>query len=194
MFKEIIYLVYSVQVNCENTTYVSKSHSNTNYSTDSSLIVSLLKEQEHKTNLSISLLAFPPLNLESNDIDHAYLYLFLEDIKTVKNKSTKLNIIGAFDYIHIEKINWNNFSLNNISNNFPIEISVSQINSYIKFDVTDLICDLAKFDINYNLLVSPATSSTITFVKFSSCNSSNPPYLVLENFEDSHLKLSSENT
>lgn len=194
MFKEIIDLVYSVQVNCENATYVSKSHSNTNYSNDDSLIISLIKGQNHKTNASISLLAFPSLNLEFNNINHAYLYLFLEDIMTAKNKSAKLNVIGDFDYIHIEKANWNNFSLDNLSNKLPIEISPSQINSYIKFDVTDLVSKLAKFDINYNILVSPVTSSTNTFVRFSSCNSSNPPYLVLEKFEDSHSKLSSENT
>ena len=73
MFKEITDLAYSVRVNCENSTYVSKSHSNTNYSNDKSLIVSLLKGQDSKVNASISLLAFPALNLEFNNINHAYL-------------------------------------------------------------------------------------------------------------------------
>lgn len=194
MFKEITDLAYSVRVNCENSTYVSKSHSNTNYSNDKSLIVSLLKEQDSKVNASISLLAFPALNLEFNNINHAYLYLFLEDIKTITNKSTKLNIISDFDYIDIKNVNWNNYSGDSLSNKLSIEISVSQINSYIKFDVTDLINNLSKFDINYNLLISPITPSTSTFVKFSSCNSNNPPYLVLEKFEDDYSKLSTENT
>ncbi|MBP8312391.1 DNRLRE domain-containing protein, partial [Clostridium neonatale] len=187
-------MAYSVRVNCENSTYVSKSHSNTNYSNDKSLIVSLLKEQDSKVNASISLLAFPALNLEFNNINHAYLYLFLEDIKTITNKSTKLNIISDFDYIDIKNVNWNNYSGDSLSNKLSIEISVSQINSYIKFDVTDLINNLSKFDINYNLLISPITPSTSTFVKFSSCNSNNPPYLVLEKFEDDYSKLSTENT
>lgn len=194
MFKEITDLAYSVRVNCENSTYVSKSHSNTNYSNDNSLIVSLLKGQSPKVNASISLLAFPSLNLEFNNINNAYLYLFLENIKTVTNKSAKLNIISDFDYINMEEVNWNNFSGGNLSNKLPIELSISQINSYIKFDVTDLINNLAKFDVNYNLLISPITPSTSTFVKFSSCNSNNPPYLVLEKFEDDYSKLSTENT
>lgn len=194
MFKELIDLEYSVQVNCENSTYVSKSHSNTNYSQDNSLIVGLLKEQDNKTNASISLLSFPTLNLESNDINHAYLYLFLEDIKTVNNKSAKLNIIGDFEYINIEKVSWNNFFGGSLSNKTIIEISISEINSYIKIDVKDIIRNLAKFDINYNLLISPVTPSTSTFIKFSSCKSNNPPYLVLDKLDDDYSNLNSENT
>lgn len=184
----------SIKINCENSTYIDKSHTNSNYSNDDNLITGLIKTKDSKINICISILNFSTINLDYSNINHAYLYIFLEDIKTVKNKPANLNIIGNFDYIDISRINWSNFPENVSSNGISLEIPISEKNSYIKIDVTDIINYLAQFDINYNLLISPVAPYASTFVKFSSCNSNNPPYLILEKLKNHSSIASDKNT
>lgn len=173
-----------IRINCKNSTYVNKSHLDTIYANDDHLLVALLRNTDSKINVCISLLTFPMLNLEPKDILNAYLYLFLEDINHPKDSGAKIRIIGNFDYIDTRKINWSNFPTNNFSNEITSEIYHDGKNSYIKIDVTPIISVLSKFDINYNLIISPIISSIGTFIKLSSYHSDNPPYLVIEKYKN----------
>ncbi|NOW58288.1 hypothetical protein DFH83_000268 [Clostridium saccharobutylicum] len=180
----------SIKINCNDATYVCKFHSNTNFSKNNSLLVGGFTNKLSSFNLYRSILNFHIPDLKSDSIKEAYLFLFLEDIKYIHNGPENLILLGNSENIDIPNANWTNFPNNNFTKPVILSMPNTYVGSYLKVDVTSIIKSLVKFNMNYNIILTPPNKNSNAIFKLASSMSYTPPYLNIVTYAEDNIEFS----
>lgn len=167
----------SIKAICNTSTYLDKYHSNTNFSSNDSLLVGSINNRSLGNNRYISLLNFQLSELHPNSIKKAYLYLFIQDIKPDYKNSFSFGILGNYSNIDIAAIDWSSLPKKDYTKLLNHIVHGYNIGHYLKINVTSLIRSLATHNESYNIFLLPQNQDSNSIIKLSSFESKYPPYL-----------------
>ncbi|OCA99736.1 DNRLRE domain-containing protein [Clostridium beijerinckii] len=167
----------SIKAICSTSTYLDKYHSNTNFSSNDSLLVGSINNRSLGNNRYISLLNFQLSELHPNSIKKAYLYLFIQDIKPDYKNSFSFGILGNYSNIDIAAIDWSSLPKKDYTKLLNHIVHVYNMGHYLKINVTSLIRSLATHNESYNIFLLPQNQDSNSIIKLSSFESKYPPYL-----------------
>jgi len=167
----------SIKAICNTSTYLDKYHSNTNFSSNDSLLVGSINNRSLGNNRYISLLNFQLSELHPNSVKKAYLYLFIQDIKPDYKNSFSFGIFGNYSNIDIAAIDWSSLPKKDYTKLLNHIVHGYNIGHYLKINVTSLIRSLATHNESYNIFLLPQNQDSNSIIKLSSFESKYPPYL-----------------
>jgi prefoldin subunit 5 len=167
----------SIKAICNTSTYLDKYHSNTNFSSNDSLLVGSINNRSLGNNRYISLLNFQLSELHPNSVKKAYLYLFIQDIKPDYKNSFSFGILGNYSNIDIAAIDWSSLPKKDYTKLLNHIVHGYNIGHYLKINVTSLIRSLATHNESYNIFLLPQNQDSNSIIKLSSFESKYPPYL-----------------
>lgn len=167
----------SIKAICNTSTYLDKYHSNTNFSSNDSLLVGSINNRSLGNNRYISLLNFQLSELHPNSVKKAYLYLFIQDIKPDYKNSFSFGILGNYSNIDIAAIDWSSLPKKDYTKLLNHIVHGYNIGHYLKINVTSLIRSLATHNESYNIFLLPQNKDSNSIIKLSSFESKYPPYL-----------------
>lgn len=167
----------SIKAICNTSTYLDKYHSNTNFSSNDSLLVGSINNRSLGNNRYISLLNFQLSELHPNAVKKAYLYLFIQDIKPDYKNSFSFGILGNYSNIDIAAIDWSSLPKKDYTKLLNHIVHGYNIGHYLKINVTSLIRSLATHNESYNIFLLPQNQDSNSIIKLSSFESKYPPYL-----------------
>ncbi|MFW2501923.1 DNRLRE domain-containing protein [Clostridium diolis] len=167
----------SIKAICNTSTYLDKYHSNTNFSSNDSLLVGSINNRSLGNNRYISLLNFQLSELHPNSVKKAYLYLFIQDIKPDHKNSFSFGILGNYSNIDIAAIDWSSLPKKDYTKLLNHIVHGYNIGHYLKINVTSLIRSLATHNESYNIFLLPQNQDSNSIIKLSSFESKYPPYL-----------------
>ncbi|GEP65116.1 hypothetical protein CBE01nite_28840 [Clostridium beijerinckii] len=167
----------SIKAICNTSTYLDKYHSNTNFSSNDSLLVGSINNRSLGNNRYISLLNFQLSELHPNSVKKAYLYLFIQDIKPDYKNSFSFGILGNYSNIDIAAIDWSSLPQKDYTKLLNHIVHGYNIGHYLKINVTSLIRSLATHNESYNIFLLPQNQDSNSIIKLSSFESKYPPYL-----------------
>ncbi|AJG99514.1 hypothetical protein LF65_02944 [Clostridium beijerinckii] len=167
----------SIKAICNTSTYLDKYHSNTNFSSNDSLLVGSINNRSLGNNRYISLLNFQLSELHPNSIKKAYLYLFIQDIKPDYKNSFSFGILGNYSNIDIAAIDWSSLPKKDYTKLLNHIVHGYNMGHYLKINVTSLIRSLATHNESYNIFLLPQNQDSNSIIKLSSFESKYPPYL-----------------
>ena len=167
----------SIKAICNTSTYLDKYHSNTNFSSNDSLLVGSINNRSLGNNRYISLLNFQLSELHPNSVKKAYLYLFIQDIKPDYKNSFSFGILGNYSNIDIAAIDWSSLPKKDYTKLLNHIVHGYNMGHYLKINVTSLIRSLATHNESYNIFLLPQNQDSNSIIKLSSFESKYPPYL-----------------
>ncbi|NSB14806.1 DNRLRE domain-containing protein [Clostridium beijerinckii] len=167
----------SIKAICNTSTYLDKYHSNTNFSSNDSLLVGSINNRSLGNNRYISLLNFQLSELHPNSVKKAYLYLFIQDIKPDYKNSFSFGILGNYSNIDVAAIDWSSLPKKDYTKLLNHIVHGYNIGHYLKINVTSLIRSLATHNESYNIFLLPQNQDSNSIIKLSSFESKYPPYL-----------------
>jgi hypothetical protein len=167
----------SIKAICNTSTYLDKYHSNTNFSSNDSLLVGSINNRSLGNNRYISLLNFQLSELHPNSVKKAYLYLFIQDIKPDYKNSFSFGILGNYSNIDIAAIDWSSLPKKDYTKLLNHIVHGYNIGHYLKINVTSLIRSLPTHNESYNIFLLPQNQDSNSIIKLSSFESKYPPYL-----------------
>ncbi|WP_236898033.1 DNRLRE domain-containing protein [Clostridium beijerinckii] len=167
----------SIKAICNTSTYLDKYHSNTNFSSNDSLLVGSINTRSLGNNRYISLLNFQLSELHPNSVKKAYLYLFIQDIKPDYKNSFSFGILGNYSNIDVAAIDWSSLPKKDYTKLLNHIVHGYNIGHYLKINVTSLIRSLATHNESYNIFLLPQNQDSNSIIKLSSFESKYPPYL-----------------
>ncbi|AVK46711.1 hypothetical protein AXY43_00995 [Clostridium sp. MF28] len=167
----------SIKAICNTSTYLDKYHSNTNFSSNDSLLVGSINNRSLGNNRYISLLNFQLSELHPNAVKKAYLYLFIQDIKPDYKNSFSFGILGNYSNIDIAAIDWSSLPKKDYTKLLNHIVHGYNMGHYLKINVTSLIRSLATHNESYNIFLLPQNQDSNSIIKLSSFESKYPPYL-----------------
>ncbi|WP_238948683.1 DNRLRE domain-containing protein [Clostridium sp. YIM B02569] len=167
----------SIKAICNTSTYLDKYHSNTNFSSNDSLLVGSINNRSLGNNRYISLLNFQLSKLHPNAVKKAYLYLFIQDIKPDYKNSFSFGILGNYSNIDIAAIDWSSLPKKDYTKLLNHIVHGYNIGHYLKINVTSLIRSLTTHNESYNIFLLPQNQDSNSIIKLSSFESKYPPYL-----------------
>ncbi len=173
----------SIKAICNTSTYLDKYHSNTNFSSNDSLLVGSINNRSLGNNRYISLLNFQLSELNPDSIKKAYLYLFIEDIKPDYKNSFSFGILGNYSNIDIAAIDWSNLPKKDYTKLLNHIVHGYNMGYYLKINVTSLIRSLATHNESYNIFLLPQNQDSNSIIKLSSFESKYPPYLDIVTYD-----------
>ena len=179
------------QINCTKATYIDKNHPTSNFSKSPSLVAGIINNRSIGLNIYKMILNFKISDITPEIIKSAYLFIFVKNIKFFSADFNVIGICGNYENVNIDSVNWNTFPKECFTELINIGLPKNSDGSYIKVNITSIIKDLSKYDINYNVIFSPISVNSNIIVKFASCYSDNPPYIKLEMNEEVKKKTSS---
>ena len=168
------------QINCNEATYVDKRYSSTNFSKGSTLVTGIITNRSSVLNIYKVILNFTMPDIKPDMVKSAYLFLFVENIKFYGSSYEGIGICGNYEHSNIGSLNWNTFPNEGFTEMLHLTLPKNSNGSYVKINITAIIKDLSKYDINYNLIFAPVSANSNIIIKFCSCYSNNPPYIKLE--------------
>lgn len=177
-------MVNTIKINCSEAAYVDKYHSYVNFSKSSNLIAGIINNRNLGVNLYKTILNFKLSDITPDSVKSAYIFIFVENMKYSGNTPSNIGICGNYEHIDIPVLNWTSFPNEGSTEILNLSMPRNSTGSYIKINVTSILKELSKFDINYNFIFTPTSVNSSMIIKLGSCNCSNPPYLKLELFED----------
>ena len=173
-------MINTTQISCSASTYVDKFHPSFNFSNINTLVAGIINNRTLGTNIYKTIISFNISNLKPDMIENAFLYIFVDNINFSGSSINNIGICGNYEHADIKNINWRTFPQEGSTEMLHLSLPKNSNGSYIKINITAILKQLSKFDINYNLILAPIGVKSSIIVKFGSCNSSNPPYLKLE--------------
>lgn len=177
-----------LKIKCDST-YLDKAHPKNNYYSDEKLLVGIINKNSPVKNEFRSVLKFDISDIYCNSIDSAFLFLFVENLKSVPNLGNSISISGFTEDIYLEDINWQDTSEYILTPKVNSFISPLYINKYIKIDISSIIKSLPKNSSVCNLLIEHTPITHNSIIKFSKSSSKFPAYITLAaNFENDSVK------
>lgn len=177
-----------LKIKCDST-YLDKAHPKNNYYSDEKLLVGIINKNSPVKNEFRSVLKFDISDIYCNSIDSAFLFLFVENLKSVPNLGNSISISGFTEDIYLEDINWQDTSEYILTPKVNSFISPLYINKYIKIDISSIIKSLPKNINTCNLLIEHTPITHNSIIKFSKSSSKFPAYITLDaNFENDSVK------
>lgn len=172
-------MVSSLRINCSASTYIDKTHANTNYNKEKTLLCGIDYKNLLNCNIYKSLLEFDTSKLDKHSIQSAFLYLFIEKIKSSSNSWDNIIISKNLTKFNISTASWINSPKTDQLNKYTLNIPPKNVGKYIKFNITNLVQDWINPNENYGISIEPKRLNCNSLVQFASINSLKPPYLML---------------
>ena len=170
-----------IKTTCINSTYINNLNPYNNFSNENFLLIGIQKNSSAKRTVNVSILTFPCVNIDYNEIENASLSLYLK--KAIYNNShcSSLKIIGNCDNLDISNITYNNLQINDFCGETIIEMDSIREESLLQLDITDLIKELLQNQTDYNIIIMPNNNEESCF-EFSLLNSN--PYITISYKKD----------
>ena len=176
-----------LKIRCDST-YVDKAHPNNNYYSDNKLIVGIINKNSSGKNEFKSILKFDISDIYYSSIDSAFLFLFVEDLKSVPNLGNSISISGFTNDVSLEDINWYNASKYILTERIDSFISPLYINNYIKIDISSIFKSLPKNSTTFNLIIEHTPITHNSIIKFSKSISKFPAYITLYTESENNIE------
>lgn len=172
------------QINCNGAAFVDKYHATAVFSKSSSLTAGIIRNRSIGINIYKTILSFNLSDLKPDIIENASLYLFVENIQYTGTSFENIGICGNYEHVNTKALNWHTFPIQGSTEMLRLTIPKNSNGSYIKINITAIMKELSKYDVNYNFIFGPINITSNMIVKFASFNTKNPPYLRLELNDD----------
>ena len=134
-------------------------------------------------NKFCSIINFKYENIDSSNIDSAYLYIYLDSMIYSDFAFKNIIIYENMSETNLKEITWKNPPINS-EKHIDSCIPFSFANHYVNINITSLFKFSNKNNC-FSIIIDSTTSKNTSIVKFHSVNSLNPPYIIL-NLKDSY--------
>lgn len=176
------------QINCNGATFVDKYHATAVFSKNSTLTAGIVRNRSIGVNIYKTILSFNLSDLKPDIVESATLYLFVENIQYTDTSFKNIGICGNYEHVNTKTLNWNTFPMEGSTEMLRLTIPKNSNGAYIKINITAIMKELAKYDVNYNFIFAPINITSNMIVKFASFNTKNPPYIRLELNDDDSFR------
>lgn len=134
-------------------------------------------------NKFCSIINFKYENIDSSNIDSAYLYIYLDSMIYSDFAFKNIIIYENMSETNLKEITWKNPPINS-EKHIDSCIPFSFANHYVNINITSLFKFSNKNNC-FSIIIDSTTSKNTSIVKFHSVSSLNPPYIIL-NLKDSY--------
>lgn len=170
----------SIDIYASDDTYICNYYCNENYSKSPCLLVGNNIDKNIERGVKVALLYFDLSRIDKNQsIDKAELYLYLNSEYSVKlDMNFYLEIYRVLDCYNQSEVIWNT-APNIEDTNHGIKITNSDINNYIKVDITTILRRWVN-NIYPNFGIMIASKGAKRILSVGSSRSSNRPFVHVE--------------
>lgn len=178
----------SYKIICSSGSTINKSNLNINLK-NNNLFVGTVFNKFHINDEYLTILDFNLNSISLNEIDSAFLNIYIKSLKSIYNNPVTLCIYENLKPYLEYTLNPKSISLIKSHTNTSIEISSYDINKYVKIDITPILISLisSKKSSSITIKLSNLTSSTI--INFESFSSKNAPFIEIINSNNSNIEV-----
>lgn len=178
----------SYKIICSSGSTINKSNLNINLK-NNNLFTGTVFNKFHINDEYLTILDFNLNSISLNEIDSAFLNIYIKSLKSIYNNPVTLCIYENLKPYLEYTLNPKSISLIKSHTNTSIEISSYDINKYVKIDITPILISLisSKKSSSITIKLSNLTSSTI--INFESFSSKNAPFIEIINSNNSNIEV-----
>ena len=170
-------------------TTLDKMHPYSNFYEYDKLLVGIINNQLYNTNELKSILKFniPPENLLN--LGSVYLYIFVDKIELQKKNYFNLFLSKITANYDLEVVSWDQLPNSDLTESISLTIPKNSMGNYIKINITNFFEDFNPINNSIIILLETIYNTATEIIQFASYQSTNPPYLCIEEMDDTSRNL-----